>query len=75
MALNVINQRLGSDGKIAQGRHAAAQLRDITGIHAAGVIIAPKDLTEIIPVATSKDTTLLITQYDGKVIEDARSYQ
>ncbi|MFM2208176.1 MAG: hypothetical protein RL213_2151 [Bacteroidota bacterium] len=42
-----------------------------TGIHAAGVIIAPKDLTEIIPVATSKDTTLLITQYDGKVIEDA----
>ncbi len=42
-----------------------------TGIHAAGVIIAPKDLTEIIPVATSKDTDLLITQYDGKVIEDA----
>jgi DNA polymerase-3 subunit alpha len=42
-----------------------------TGIHAAGIIIAPKDLTEIIPVATSKETELLITQYDGKVIEDA----
>ncbi len=42
-----------------------------TGIHAAGIIIAPKDLTEIIPVATSKESTLLITQYDGKVIEDA----
>lgn len=42
-----------------------------TGIHAAGIIIAPKDLTDIIPVATSKDTNLLITQYDGKVIEDA----
>lgn len=42
-----------------------------TGIHAAGIIIAPMDLTEIIPVATSKDTELLITQYDGKVIEDA----
>lgn len=42
-----------------------------TGIHAAGVIIAPKDLTEIIPVATSKESELLITQYDGKVIEDA----
>jgi DNA polymerase III subunit alpha len=42
-----------------------------TGIHAAGIIIAPKDLSEIIPVATSKDTDLLITQYDGKVIEDA----
>ncbi|MBN8703696.1 MAG: DNA polymerase III subunit alpha [Bacteroidetes bacterium] len=42
-----------------------------TGIHAAGIIIAPKDLTEIIPVATSKETQLLITQYDGKVIEDS----
>ena len=42
-----------------------------TGIHAAGIIIAPKDLTEIIPVATSKETELLITQFDGRVIEDA----
>ena len=42
-----------------------------TGIHAAGIIIAPKDLTEIIPVSTSKETELLITQFDGKVIEDA----
>ncbi len=42
-----------------------------TGIHAAGIIIAPKDLTDIIPVATSKETELLITQFDGKVIEDS----
>jgi len=42
-----------------------------TGVHAAGIIIAPKDLTEIIPVATSKDTDLYLTQYEGKVIEDA----
>lgn len=42
-----------------------------TGIHAAGIIIAPMDLTEIIPVATSKETELLITQFEGKVIEDA----
>lgn len=42
-----------------------------TGIHAAGIIIAPKDLTEIIPVYASKETDLLITQYDGKVIEDS----
>ena len=41
------------------------------GIHAAGIIIAPKDLTDIIPVCTSKETELLITQYDGKVIEDS----
>lgn len=42
-----------------------------TGVHAAGIIIAPKDLMEIIPVCTSKDSELWLTQYDGKVIEDA----
>ncbi len=42
-----------------------------TGIHASAIIIAPKDLTEIVPIAASKETDLFITQYDGKVIEDA----
>ena len=42
-----------------------------TGIHAAGIIIAPHDLTDILPVATSKDVSLLITQFDGSVIENA----
>src|SRR5690606_37077543 len=42
-----------------------------TGIHAAGIIIAPEDLTNIIPVATSKDSDLLVTQYEGNVIENA----
>jgi DNA polymerase-3 subunit alpha len=41
------------------------------GIHAAGLIIAPSDLTEYIPVCTSKDSPMLITQFDGKVVEDA----
>ncbi|HEY9560116.1 MAG TPA: DNA polymerase III subunit alpha [Anseongella sp.] len=42
-----------------------------TGIHAAGVIIAPNDITDCIPTTTSKDSDLLVTQFDGKVIEDA----
>ncbi|MCO5248083.1 MAG: DNA polymerase III subunit alpha [Chitinophagales bacterium] len=42
-----------------------------TGIHAAGIIIAPKDLTEVVPVAKTKDVDLLVTQYEGGVIEDA----
>jgi len=42
-----------------------------TGIHAAGIIIAPKDLTEVLPVFVSKETPYLITQYEGNTIEDA----
>ena len=42
-----------------------------TGIHAAGIIIAPKDLTELIPVCTAKDSDLWVTQIEGSIIEDA----
>jgi DNA polymerase-3 subunit alpha len=42
-----------------------------TGIHACGVIITPSDITELIPVGTSKDSDLLVTQYDNSVVEDA----
>ena len=42
-----------------------------TGIHAAGIIIAPRDLTDLIPVATAKDSDLWVTQIEGSIIEDA----
>jgi DNA polymerase-3 subunit alpha len=42
-----------------------------TGVHAAGVIIAPKDLREILPVATAKDSELWVSQFEGGVIENA----
>jgi len=42
-----------------------------TGVHAAGIIIAPDDLMNIIPVAVSKDSELLLTQFEGGIIEDA----
>jgi DNA polymerase-3 subunit alpha len=42
-----------------------------TGVHAAGIIIAPSDLTDILPVAISKESTLWVTQIEGSVIEDA----
>lgn len=42
-----------------------------TGIHAAGIIIAPKDLTDLIPVAIAKDSPLWVTQIEGNVIEEA----
>ncbi|MCK7554495.1 hypothetical protein MKQ70_05540 [Chitinophaga sedimenti] len=42
-----------------------------TGIHAAGIIIAPKDLSDLIPVSTAKDSDLLVTQFEGSIIESA----
>src|SRR6056297_59654 len=40
-----------------------------TGLHACGVIIGKNDLVEHIPVCTSKDSKLLVTQYDGNHVE------
>ena len=42
-----------------------------TGVHASAIIIAPSDLTDLIPVAISKDSTLWITQIEGSTIEEA----
>jgi DNA polymerase-3 subunit alpha len=42
-----------------------------TGVHAAGIIIAPQDLTDLIPVATAKDSDLWLTQIEGNTIEEA----
>ena len=42
-----------------------------TGIHASAIIIAPKDLMELIPIAISKDSDLWLTQIDGSNIESA----
>ncbi len=42
-----------------------------TGLHAAGIIIAPENLYNIIPVCTQKDSDLLVTQIEGSIIEEA----
>jgi DNA polymerase-3 subunit alpha len=42
-----------------------------TGLHAAGIIIAPDDLMTILPICTAKDSDLLVTQIEGSVIEEA----
>ncbi len=41
-----------------------------TGLHACGVIIGRNNLTEHLPVCTSKDSELLVTQFDGHFVED-----
>ncbi len=41
-----------------------------TGTHACGIIIGRDNLEEHIPLSTSKDSKLFVTQYDGKHVED-----
>lgn len=40
-----------------------------TGIHPCGIIITPIDLTNYIPLSTSKDSELFVTQFDNNVVE------
>lgn len=42
-----------------------------TGTHACGVIITPDDLTNFVPVATARDSDMLVTQFDNSVVESA----
>lgn len=42
-----------------------------TGVHACGVIITPDDLTNFVPVATARDSDMLVTQFDNSVVESA----
>ncbi len=60
---------LGSE-TINQAKILEGNLRN-TGIHACGVIITPSDITNFVPVATAKDSTLYVTQFDNSVVESA----
>jgi DNA polymerase-3 subunit alpha len=42
-----------------------------TGTHACGVIITPDELTRFVPVATARDSNMLVTQFDNSVVESA----
>ncbi|PCJ80522.1 MAG: DNA polymerase III subunit alpha [Bacteroidetes bacterium] len=42
-----------------------------TGIHACGVIITPTDITDYVPVAVAKDSSMVCTQFDNHVAESA----
>ena len=57
---NIINQARKIEGSIKS-----------LGVHACGVIITPSDIREHVPMATAKDSEMLVTQFDNKVVEDA----
>jgi DNA polymerase-3 subunit alpha len=58
----VLNEALALEGSVRN-----------TGIHASAVIIAPSDLLEHLPLTVNnkEGSEMLVTQWDGKVIEDA----
>ncbi|MCK4630963.1 MAG: DNA polymerase III subunit alpha, partial [Bacteroidales bacterium] len=41
-----------------------------TGLHACGIIIGKNKLIEHLPISTSKESSLLVTQFDGSHVED-----
>lgn len=66
----------GEDDNISSMMTYAQELEDTNrqiGIHACGVIIGARDLTEIAPMCTIKDKDtkedVVVTQYDGHVVE------
>jgi DNA polymerase-3 subunit alpha len=73
---NVIELRKIADGNtldsqtIKQARALEGSVRN-TGTHACGVIITPEDITNLIPVATAKDSDMYVTQFDNNVVESA----
>lgn len=40
-----------------------------TGVHACGVIIGPDDISNYVPLAKPKDSDMMATQFEGKLVE------
>ncbi len=60
-----------SDPRIKELIDAALRLEGLVrgaGVHAAGVVIAPQPLTELVPVTRTKDEAI-VTAYDMKAVE------
>ncbi len=70
---DLVKLKKGNDLKaqvLQQAEVLEGSLRN-TGTHACGIIITPGQLTRYLPVATAKDTDMLVTQYDNSVVENA----
>jgi DNA polymerase-3 subunit alpha len=76
-----IDQALKDKGPLAAAYDADPKIKELidtamrleglvrgAGVHAAGVVIAPKPLTELVPVTRTKDEAI-VTSYDMKAVE------
>ncbi|YBU89117.1 MAG: DNA polymerase III subunit alpha [Candidatus Walczuchella monophlebidarum] len=71
LKIKKISQEQNLEGKVLQQASVIeGSLRNI-GVHACGIIITPSDITNYIPVAISKDSDLLLTQFDNNWVENA----
>ncbi len=69
--LRLIEKQDSNEGHILKLAQKVEGTVRNTGIHAAGVIIAPGDIMQYIPVCVSSETDLLVTQFEGGVVESA----
>ncbi len=68
---NPLSAAYDSDPRIKELIDAALRLEGLVrgaGVHAAGVVIAPQPLTELVPVTRTKDEAI-VTAYDMKAVE------
>src|ERR1700729_1250998 len=76
-----IDEALKANGPLAAAYDADPKIKELidtalrleglvrgAGVHAAGVVIAPKPLTELVPVTRTKDEAI-VTSYDMKAVE------
>ncbi|WP_185858294.1 DNA polymerase III subunit alpha [Blattabacterium cuenoti] len=68
---NIANNKDSLEGKVLQQAKVIEGTIRSTGVHACGIIISPHDIKEYIPVSVSKESNLLITQFDNHVVEHA----
>jgi len=68
--ISLANENDISGNTVRLARKLEGTVRN-TGTHACGVIITPKPLLDLIPMTTSKDADLLVTQFDNSVVESA----
>nr|WP_317167283.1 DNA polymerase III subunit alpha [Blattabacterium cuenoti] len=67
--IEIASNKNSLSGKVLmQAKILEGTIRNI-GIHACGIIISPYNIKEIVPVFLSKDTNLLVTQFDNNVVE------
>ncbi|GGA61607.1 DNA-directed DNA polymerase [Edaphobacter acidisoli] len=67
----MLGQAYDGDAKVKEVIDAAIRLEGLirgAGVHAAGVVIAPEPLTELVPVTRTKDDAV-VTAYDMKAVE------